>query len=109
MNIPTQSPVVENPSTSTPAVAEEDDIAFAAEAAANAVEAADAEQQRLDESMLTCRICGGGNIEGRQIIRFLPVEHDMAAASAAPSVISFTEDIALHIFCGKTASNSLTR
>jgi hypothetical protein len=84
--------------------AEDDDIAFAAEAAANAVAAADAEQQRLDESLLSCRICGSGSAEGRPILRFLPVEHDMAAATAAPSVTSFTEDIALHIFCGKTAS-----
>jgi hypothetical protein len=81
-----------------------DDIAFAAEAAANAVAAADAEQQRLDESLLSCRICGSGSAEGRPILRFLPVEHDMAAATAAPSVLSFTEDVALHIFCGKTAS-----
>jgi hypothetical protein len=80
------------------------DIAFAAEAAANAVEAADAEQQRLDESMLRCRICGQGRIEGRPILRFLPVPHDVHAATAAPSVVSFPQDICLHIFCGKTAS-----
>ena len=83
-----------------------DDIAFAAEAAAEAVEAADAvsQQQRMEDALLTCRICGRGNEEGRPILRFLPVDHDVNAARAAPSVQSFTEDIALHIFCGKTAS-----
>ena len=85
-------------------ISEEDDIAFAAEAAANAVAAADAEQQRLDESMLSCRICGQGSGMGRPLLRFLPVDHDGAAARAAPGVLSFTQDIALHIFCGKTAS-----
>jgi hypothetical protein len=83
-----------------------DDIAFAAEAAADAVEAADAvsQQQRMEDALLTCRICGRGNEEGRPILRFLPVDHDVNAARAAPSVQSFIEDIALHIFCGKTAS-----
>jgi hypothetical protein len=83
-----------------------DDIAFAAEAAAEAVEAADAvsRQQRMEDALLTCRICGRGNEEGRPILRFLPVDHDVNAARAAPSVQSFVEDIALHIFCGKTAS-----
>lgn len=83
---------------------EEDDIAFAAEAAANAVEEADAEQQRLDQALLRCRICGQGMLEGRPVLRFMPVEHSLAASRAAPSVRTFTEDICLHIFCGKTAS-----
>jgi hypothetical protein len=86
-----------------------EDIAFAAEAAFAAVEAADAvSQQELyvnnSLQLLRCRICGWGDEEGRPILRFLPVIHDIAAANAAPAVTSFTEDIALHIFCGKTAS-----
>lgn len=83
-----------------------DDIAFAAEAAAEAVEAADAasQQQQLEDALLTCRICGRGNEEGRPILRFLPVDHNVNAARAAPGVRSFMEDIGLHIFCGKTAS-----
>jgi hypothetical protein len=99
-----KSALVDSTTTQGSTMAEDDDIAFAAEAAFNAVEAADAEQQRLDESLLSCRICGQGSEEGRPILRFLPVEHDVAAANAAPSVMSFTEDLALHIFCGKTAS-----
>ena len=99
------SNLLEEPAATTPGTTSEDeDIAFAAEAAANAVAAADAEQQRLDESLLACRICGSRSSKGRPVVRFLPVEHDMAAAKAAPAVQSFTEDIALHIFCGKTAS-----
>jgi hypothetical protein len=51
-----------------------------------------------------CCICGQGDDEGRPMLRFLPVERDNATASAAPSVVSFSQDLALHIFCGKTAS-----
>lgn len=51
-----------------------------------------------------CCICGQGNEVGRQILRFLPVTHDFAAAQAAPGVMTFGQDILLHIFCGKTAS-----
>ena len=51
-----------------------------------------------------CRICGQGNEEGRPVLRFLPVTHDAGAARAAPCVVTFTDDICLHIFCGKTAS-----
>ena len=53
---------------------------------------------------IVCRICQRGDEDGRPLLRFLPVEHDMAAAAASPSVITFTQDICLHIFCGKTAS-----
>ncbi|KAL7558258.1 hypothetical protein ACA910_009928 [Epithemia clementina (nom. ined.)] len=51
-----------------------------------------------------CRICGQGNEEGRPVLRFLPVPHEAPAARAAPGVVTFTEDVCLHIFCGKTAS-----
>jgi len=89
---------------------EEDDIAFAAEAAANAVEEADAEQQRLDQSLLQCRICGRGVVEGRPLLRFLPMAPSLAALTTqalpqpSPSTAMFSQDICLHIFCGKTAS-----
>lgn len=53
---------------------------------------------------LVCRICGRADEEGRPLLRFLPVEHDPAAAIAAPAVLTFRDDIALHLFCGKTAS-----
>lgn len=89
---------------------EDEDIAFAAEAAANAVEEADAEQQRLDQSLLRCRICGQGVVDGRPLLRFLPMNPALATLTiqalppASPSVATFPEDICLHIFCGKTAS-----
>jgi hypothetical protein len=54
--------------------------------------------------VVPCRICQRGDEDGRPVLRFLPVEHDSSAATASPSVISFTQDIGLHIFCGKTAS-----
>lgn len=53
---------------------------------------------------VSCRICGKGEEEGRPVMRFLPVDHDPAAAAAAPSVTTFFLDIGLHVFCGKTAS-----
>lgn len=74
----------------------------------------DAEEEELEEdesatatntaSAVVCSICGRGDDDGRPLLRFLPVEHDIAAATASPSVHSFTQDICLHIFCGKTAS-----
>ena len=97
-------------------LADESDVAFAAEAAAQSLEEADAataqcqrhhQQQQLasanalDPSELVCRICGRGNEEGRPIIRFFPLQSDPAVASIAPTVL---EDIALHVFCGKTAT-----
>ncbi len=109
-------PFSQSTSTGSPTTAapnddlEEDDIAFAAEAAANAVEEADAEQQRLDQSLLRCRICGQGIIEGRPILRFLPMNPSLATLTTqalpptSPSIATFPEDICLHIFCGKTAS-----
>jgi len=51
-----------------------------------------------------CRICGRGDEDGRPLLRFIPVEHCPAAAEASPSVQTFSQDICLHIFCGKTAS-----
>jgi hypothetical protein len=102
---------------------DDDGIAYAAQAAADAVveadaldaahrEASDDHEQDGDEEVqeqeqgqqLVCRICERGDEEGRPMLRFLPVEHDVAAANAAPGVVTFSEDIALHIFCGKTAS-----
>jgi hypothetical protein len=95
---------------------DDDGIAYAAQAAADAVveadaldaahreSAADHEEDEEEEEQLVCRICERGDQEGRPMLRFLPVEHDVAAANAAPGVVTFSEDIALHIFCGKTAS-----
>lgn len=89
---------------------EDDDIAFAAEAAANAVEEADAEQQRLDQSLLRCRVCGQGVTEGRPLLRFLPMDPALAALTTRalpqniPPVTTFADDVSLHVFCGKTAS-----
>jgi hypothetical protein len=110
---------------------DDDGIAYAAQAAADAVVEADAldaahreasedheqgddggddddddEEGGVQEQQqqLVCRICERGDEDGRPMLRFLPVEHDVAAANAAPGVVTFSEDIALHIFCGKTAS-----
>ena len=49
-----------------------------------------------------CRICA--KLDDRPLVRFFPVDHDMSLLAAAPSVDTFTDDIALHVFCGKTAS-----
>jgi hypothetical protein len=38
------------------------------------------------------------------MLRFLPVERDEATTIAAPTVVTFQQDISLHVFCGKTAS-----
>jgi hypothetical protein len=62
-----------------------DDMALAAAEAAAAVDG-------------VCRICGKGD-DGRQLCRFLPVDHDHTT-----SIMTWTEDITLHVFCGKTAS-----
>ena len=89
---------------------EDDDIAFAAEAAANAVEEADAEQQRLDQSLMTCRVCGQGGVEGRPLLHFLPMDPaivlitSQALPPSSPIPTTFSDHICLHIFCGKTAS-----
>jgi len=95
--------------------ADDDGIVFAAQAAADAVVEADAldaqhrdeeeeEEEVQQEPCLVCGICGRDGDDGRPMLHFLPVEHDLAAATAAPEVISFPADIALHVFCGKTAS-----
>lgn len=94
----------------SPATENDDDIASAAEAAANAVEEADAEQQRLDQSLLRCRICGQGVVDGRPLLRFMPMNPSLAALTIqalpqpSPATSMFSQDICLHIFCGKTAS-----
>lgn len=94
----------------------DDEIAFAAEAAANAVEEADAEQARLGLVLKTCKVCGEGDSEGRPLLHFPPADPigdvDIAtplsptrqspATQATPS--TFSEHICLHVFCGKTAS-----
>lgn len=76
---------------------DDDGMAQAAQAAADAMNAD-------DRASLVCRICGLDDRNGRPLLRFLPVHHDAAAAAAAPSVVTFGEDVCLHIFCGKTAS-----
>jgi len=105
-----------------------DELAFAAEAAAQAVEEADAataqcQQQQFGSSSLhnnnasslestkelkpsevVCRICGRGNDDGRPIIRFLPAPCDNIVSAISPSVQTFHLDISLHVFCGKTAT-----
>jgi hypothetical protein len=88
---------------STLVAGDDDGIAFAAHAAAQAISESDAAVSEHPQQV-ACRICGRGDEDGRPVLRFLPVEHDLAAATASPSVISFTQDIGLHIFCGKTAS-----
>ena len=99
---------------------EDDGIVFAAQAAATALSERDAAVAahrcgqiaietgiagaETGQMRLICRICGRGDEDGRPMLRFLPVTHDMEVADAAPSVVTFSEDIALHVFCGKTAS-----
>ena len=97
---------------------DDDGIAFAAQAAANAFserdEAVAAQQdgpndtsgiRRPTNERLVCRVCGkSAQEDGRPMVRFLPVELDLEAAHAAPSVVTFSQDITLHVFCGKTAS-----
>ena len=62
------------------------------------------DDSKVEPVDMTCRICGKGSEDGRQLVRFLPVPHDVSAARAAPGVITFTEDFCMHVFCGKTAS-----
>ena len=112
-----QQPSVEEQSNGN--VGDDDGIAFAAHAAAQAMSESDAaaqaaegdeeeeeeeEEEAQEDTPVVCRICGRSDEDGRPLLRFLPVEHDMAAAAASPTVTSFSQDIALHIFCGKTAS-----
>lgn len=53
-----------------------------------------------------CRLCNRGPADGdsRPLLRFLPVAHDLSVATASPSVDTFSQDILVHVFCGKTAS-----
>lgn len=74
----------------------EDDAASTA-----AVQAAFGEEPPIEEPWV-CRICG--KLDERPMVRFRGVEHDMSLLAAAPSVDTFSQDIALHVFCGKTAS-----
>jgi len=54
---------------------------------------------------LKCRICGKGpDDDGRILLRFLPTQIDINTATIAPGVVTFGQDISLHVFCGKTAS-----
>ena len=77
---------------------EEVTMAMAAEAAAQALSDNDKQTAQL------CRICQRGEEDGRAMLRFLGVEHEFNTAAAAPNVTTFTEDFALHVFCGKTAN-----
>jgi hypothetical protein len=49
-----------------------------------------------------CVVCGVDN--GKPLLHFHPVEHDLLVSAAAPAVTSFTMAISLHVFCGRTAS-----
>ena len=49
-----------------------------------------------------CRICH--KMDDRPVLQFAPVEYEMNVTAAAPHVQTFPLDIALHVFCGKTAS-----
>lgn len=86
----------------------EDQLVLEAHEVATALGESVAEDSNADtneeDTPLVCRICGRGDEEGRPILRFLPVHIDDAAALIVPGVDTFTEDISLHIFCGKTAS-----
>lgn len=54
---------------------------------------------------LKCRICGKGlDDDGRVLCHFFPTQVDDNTLNVAPGVDTFGEDIALHVFCGKTAS-----
>jgi hypothetical protein len=76
----------------------------AAEAAAAAAEAEeDEDEEEEDDLSQPCRLCGKGN-DGRAMIRFYPVQVDLNVASVAPTTNTFSQDITLHVFCGKTAS-----
>lgn len=49
-----------------------------------------------------CVICCLDN--GKPLLRFHPVDHDLLVSAAAPSVNTFMMDLSLHVFCGRTAS-----
>jgi hypothetical protein len=49
-----------------------------------------------------CRVCG--KTDERLSVQFSAVFPDPATTMAAPHVTTFSEDIFMHIFCGKTAA-----
>jgi hypothetical protein len=58
-----------------------------------------------EDRRLKCRICGKGmDDDGRVLCHFFPTDVDDHTLDVAPGVVTFGEDIALHVFCGKTAS-----
>lgn len=82
-------------------VADASSMAYAAAEAAAAAAAAEAEE---DLATRTCRICSKGGEDGRAMLHFPSAELDLSVAQVAPQVTTFTEDIVMHLFCGKTAS-----
>mmetsp|Transcript_1664 Transcript_1664/g.2269 ORF Transcript_1664/g.2269 Transcript_1664/m.2269 type:complete len:368 (+) Transcript_1664:118-1221(+) len=60
----------------------------------------------INESIkLKCRICGKDQQEdSRPMCRFLPAQVDVNTTTVAPGVVTFGQDINIHVFCGKTAS-----
>lgn len=76
----------------------------AAEAAAAAADEQEQQSQHHEEMQIhTCRICGKAD-DGRAMVRFDPGEIDIDVARVAPNCTTFTDDITLHVFCGKTAA-----
>mmetsp|Transcript_22795 Transcript_22795/g.34549 ORF Transcript_22795/g.34549 Transcript_22795/m.34549 type:complete len:353 (-) Transcript_22795:81-1139(-) len=54
---------------------------------------------------IKCRICGKTQQEDpRPVCRFLPAQVDLNTTTVAPGVVTFDQDITVHVFCGKTAS-----
>ena len=96
----TATSAVTNPAT----VASMPNAMAAAPLAVPAVTAAAISNNTTNNATLTCRICKQGETEGRPIIRFAPVDNALHAAAAAPGVATFSQDVQLHVFCGKTAS-----
>lgn len=80
-------------------VAEANSMAYAAAEAAAAVAAAETQQHLATRK---CRICNKS--DDRAMIHFSPTGTDPTVAQIAPHVTTFSEDLALHVFCAKTAS-----
>jgi hypothetical protein len=113
---------MDDPGSDMTAEEEESSIALAAAEAAAAAEEQEqmAHQHQLngghllhtnhddyltDDHRLKCRICGKGlDDDGRVLCHFLPTAVDDNTLDLAPDVVTFGDDIALHVFCGKTAS-----
>jgi hypothetical protein len=54
---------------------------------------------------LKCRICGKcKEDDDRPMCHFLPAPVDEHTQAVAPGVVTFDQEIVLHVFCGKTAS-----